>query len=43
MRPCDGREVINIFDVLLHVFKNLDKVAVNRLIIFPDTDNTLYP
>lgn len=34
LRPCDRHEMINILDVILHLFKNLDKVAVRRLMIF---------
>lgn len=34
LRPCDRYEMINILDLILHLFKNLDKVAVRRLMIF---------
>lgn len=34
MRPCDRHDVINILDLLLCIFKSLNKVAVNRLMIF---------
>lgn len=34
MRPCDRCEMTNIRDLLLHIFKNLNKIAVNRLMIF---------
>lgn len=34
MRSCDRHEIIKILDVILHLFKNLDKVAVRRLMIF---------
>lgn len=34
MRPFDRHEMINILDAILHLFKNLDKVAMRRLRIF---------
>lgn len=34
MRPSERHEMINTVDVILHHFKNLDKVEVKRLMIF---------